>query len=269
MTSRLSKEQFLIKISGVDVSPDTVRASDLAEFLVHFEKAVLETVLARKDITPEVAEHELIISLVAIEQGSDALTFVLTGEAMSGVSLLSQAHLSHDYSGISPKAQDALHRISTQASKNSWNVEFVKDERHNIQETIISEDDPVPPPNIVTAQGDTTIYGRLMRVGGVSPRAMLAMPDGSYLYIDLTETMAVTLASKERLYQDVGIEGTATWRVDTWELMHFKAKRITDYQPHKNNLVRSFESLAEVAGDRWKDIDIEQFIAEMRGRANS
>lgn len=98
---------------------------------------------------------------------------------------------------------------------------------------------------------------------------MLLTTDEKYLYIELSESMAVELASRERLYKDVGIEGTAKWKVDTWEILDFKAKRITAYQPHKTNLVKTFEVLAEAAGDRWKGVDIERFVAELRGRAES
>ena len=30
---------------------------------------------------------------------------------------------------------------------------------------------------------------------------------------------------------------------------------------------RTFEALAEAAGDRWEGVDVEQFVAELRGRA--
>ncbi len=267
MSDASTKERLLIKLSGAGVSPETVRASDLADFLSRFEKAVLETVLSKEGITPETLEQEVTFSLIAIEAGSEVLTFALMREVFPGVSLISQAIANHDYSGIPVTAHQALHEISNQATKKNWSVVFVADQNHRIQEAVISEVDPVPPPKIVTAQGDTTIYGRLIRVGGVRPRAMITLPDEGYLYIDLTESMAVELASKERLYKDVGIEGTATWRVDTWEIVEFKAKRITVYQPHETNLVKTFEALAEAAGDRWEGVDVDRFIAELRGRA--
>jgi hypothetical protein len=261
-------KQLLIKLSGEGVSPERVRASDLADFLVQFEKAIVETALANAEITPERIE-DLIVSLVAIESGSEALTFALTGEVFPGASLISRAIAEHDFSDLPVKAHQALHEISNQAARKDWTVVFVPDSTYEIREAVISEADPVPPPKIITALGDTTIYGRLIRVGGVRPRAMILLPDDSYLYIDLSESMAVELASKERLYRDVGIEGAAKWRVDTWEILEFKARRITAYQPQKTNLVETFEALAEAAGDRWEGVDVEQFVAELRGRTES
>ena len=55
--------------------------------------------------------------------------------------------------------------------------------------------------------------------------------------------------------------------VDTWEILEFKAKRITAYQPHNTNLVKTCEALAEATGARWEGVDVEQFVAELRGRA--
>jgi hypothetical protein len=269
MPGKPKLERTLIKLSGADVAPETVRASDLAEFLIQLEKAILATVMNGKDFTLDAPQQDLKVSLVSIEPGSESLAFALTSDVMSGVSLLSRAYYERNYSTIPLEAQQSLHEISKQAASQSWEVEFVENEQFNIPRAIISDDNPVPAPKVIVAQGDTTIYGRLIRVGGVSPRAMLEMPDGRYLYIELAENMAVTLASKERLYKDVGIEGTATWRVDTWELIRFKANRITKYQPSKHNIVTTFEDLAEAAGDRWIGIDVEQLIAEMRGRAKS
>ena len=260
------KDRLLIKLSGEGVSPETVPASELAQFLVEFEKAILETALAKKDLSAPEAVQELIVSLVAIESGSESLTFALTGDIMQGASLLSEAHLQHDYSAIPVKAQDALHSISAQAIKNLWSVEFVGDRTHHIRSVVISVDNPVPPPKIVRVQGDTTIYGRLTRVGGVLPRAMIRMPDDTLMFIQLSKDMAVMLASEERLYEEVGIEGTATWQFDTMEMLEFKAKRITTYQPHKQKLSESFKELAEAANDRWNEIDVERFIEELRGK---
>jgi hypothetical protein len=266
MITKSKKNQILIKLTGADVSPETVRARDLAEFLVQFETAILETVAATKKVPPEIAAREWIVSLLKIERGSESLTFALSGEVIDGASLLSLAHYSRDYSQIPFKAQEALHKISSQATENFWNVEFVEDKGLNIKSAVISAENPVPLPRIAKVQGDTTIYGKLIRVGGVEPRAMLQMPDRNYIYIALKEEMALSLASKERLYKQVGIEGTATWRVDTMELLDFKAKRITAYQPHNSNLVETFTELAKSAGGRWDELDAEKFVAELRGR---
>jgi hypothetical protein len=269
MPDAATKEQLLVRLSGAGVSPERVRASDLADFLVHFERAILETALSREGVTAETLAREAMISLVSIKSGSEALMFAVAGEVLPAAALISRAVAEHDFSEIPVKAHQALHEISNQAASKDWTVEFVADPGHRIRAAVISDEEPVPPPRVVVAHGDTTIYGRLIRVGGVRPRAMLMMPDEKYLYIELTESMAVELASKERLYKDVGLEGTAKWRVDTWELLEFKAKRITAYQPGKTNLVETFEKLAQVAGDRWEGVDVEQFVAELRGRGGA
>ena len=89
---------------------------------------------------------DLTVSLIAIQSGSECLTFALTGEVMFGAGLLSKAHSTSDYSQIPTRAHDALHRISSQAVKNSWTVEFVEDRYNNIRSAIISQEHPVPPP---------------------------------------------------------------------------------------------------------------------------
>jgi hypothetical protein len=126
---------------------------------------------------------------------------------------------------------------------------------------------PGTPPKITTVQGDTTVYGLLHRVEGDGSRALLMTREGDHLSVELPEPLAVELGSPGRLRTEIGIEGTATWRVDTWEIVEFQARRITAYEPHKTNLVRTFEALAEAAGDRWEGVDVERFVAKLRGRA--
>ncbi len=223
-------DPLLITLAGDDVSPETVPASELAEFLVQFETAVIQTVLAKNEVSIEQADQELFVSLVEITGGSEALTFALSGDTMLGASLISNALFLNDYSSLPLKAHEALHNISAQATRNQWSVEFVGDKKRDIKNAVISVDNPVPRPKVVKVQGDTTIYGRLTRVGGVRPRAMLKMTNNQYIYIELSKSMAVELASEERLYEEVGLEGTATWRVDTMEMLDFKARRITNYR---------------------------------------
>jgi hypothetical protein len=141
-----TKEKLIIRVTGAGVSPENIRASDLGELITLFEKAILETIIATEQVPHELLEQNVMVSLVAINYGSEALTFALTGEVFPAASTISHAIAQEDYSAIPAKAQQALHEISNQATNRTWAVEFPRDEVRDIQEAVISEVTPVPPP---------------------------------------------------------------------------------------------------------------------------
>jgi hypothetical protein len=261
-----SKPTVSVKLLGAGVTPETVRAGELGEFIANFEKALTEMAIARGDIVPEKIEGDADVSLVGIGLGSDALTFTLTPDIVPSHAAISGAIADRDYADVPTRSHVALVNISKQAVKLKWAVEFEEDRRLNVRQAVISEVDPVPEPKVVTATGGTTVYGRLIRIGGVAPKAMVLLPNDEHIYVDLTESMAKELASRDRLYNEVGIDGVATWNVKDWQILHFKATRVTAYQPHKMNAVQAFEALADAARGRWDDVDVVKYVNELRGR---
>lgn len=78
--------------------------------------------------------------------------------------------------------------------------------------------------------------------------------------VDVTEEMAMALAS--RLYQDVALEGTATWDPDTWRLRSFRVVRLLDFAAVSP--MAAFHELAAAAGDAWDGVDALEFVRSSR-----
>src|SRR5262249_1420463 len=122
-----------------------------------------------------------------------------------------------------------------------------------------------PQPSVRTIKGQTTIWGRLIRIGGKQKSvAKLELPDGSDLYVRVPKNLAIELGS--RLYEDVSLEGEATWEADKGAIIAFSASRVTSYSPHRRSIVQTFKDLAEASEGRWNDIDPEEFVDHLRGR---
>jgi hypothetical protein len=116
----------------------------------------------------------------------------------------------------------------------------------------------------ITSRSGTAIYGQLIQIGGLPPRATILMSNGRFLDIDLDRSQVLELARDDRLYQDIAIEGSATWQTGTWEILAFQATRITEYQPHLTSLSETFKALAKASAGRWDGIDAVRYVKELR-----
>jgi len=66
----------------------------------------------------------------------------------------------------------------------------------------------------------------------------------------------------ERLHKMIGVEGEATWDIDTWKLSAFTAESLVEYKEH--DPVEAFEALSAAAGDFWNDVDPDAYVSELR-----
>ena len=253
------KSRFQLRMIGERVTPETVRAGDLADLVADLEAAIIA---ANPEPVDGVDIGEATVSLVGIEAGSNRLTFAVLAAALPWVGAITEAISSDRCDRLPARSHERLHKISKQAERKGWAIEFDGDRERNIAEATISAEHPVPPPTPSVATGQTTIWGRLMRVGGAKPRAEIRLPDNNLLYFDLSEQLAKELS--EGLYETVSVEGVATWDVDSGSLTDFKATRILSYRPEKSNLVRAFEELAAASKGRWDGVDAARYVDELR-----
>jgi hypothetical protein len=113
----------------------------------------------------------------------------------------------------------------------------------------------------VNLQGTTTIQALCLRVGGVQPKAELRLPNREkLLHAELTAEVARQLA--QRLYEEVILEGRATWNVDPWEVEAFRVNRVTTYR--KTDAVLAFKELSEAARGSWDEVDALSYVHGLR-----
>jgi len=252
----MARSQFQLRIIGANVSPETVAAGDLAEIISDFEKAIVGVANARQI---EI-ENEPAVSLVALAKSSNLLTISVLQSHEPVASSLASAVADDNYDEVPYTAQEALHQLSNRLASRAWGVEFVEKPELNIKHALISQEKPVPAPRLKTIRGTTTIYGSCIRVGGVTPRAQIKLLSGESLYIDVEKPLACELATK--LYDDVALEGDATWLMDPVQLQEFSAKRLKPFQ--KTDTTVAFRELADAAEDVWDEIDAAEYARRVR-----
>ena len=251
------KKTFRMDILGEGVLPETTRASDLADLVAHFEKAILETARAQGVELPD----DPFVSLVGIDPGSNRLTWAVATLVLPAVTVVSSAVSNNNFTQIPRPAHQALHDISQRAIDRRWSVKFVADDPSTTPSAEISEEHPVPPPPPVPeVRGTTTLFGRCIRVGGVRPRAEISLQRGGTLFIDVSEQLARKLA--QRLYDQVCLDGEASWDAETWSIQSFRATDVADYRPV--SLASAFQDLTVGSGGVWDGIDVDAYVTECR-----
>lgn len=102
-------------------------------------------------------------------------------------------------------------------------------------------------------QETTILYGVLIRIGGYTrPRAYIQFLDGQKLSCSVS-SRSVAIAMAARLYQSIGVRGTAAYDPRDRSLRAFHIEELLPYrdEPSKD----TFQGLAEIVGRYYNRID--------------
>lgn len=211
---------------------------------------------------PGTVSPEDIVSVVGIEPGSTRINFVVAGALIGAASTVLQAIESNEVEALPRLAQQELHGLSTLTDRRSWSATIAAESSSG--EAPRSFPVPVIPPPAPPVQttGPTTLYGTCIGVGGVTPRAQLRTLDGSIVRMEADTDIAKALAHK--LYEDVGVDGIAEWRTDTWALESFKAESLAPFEDP--DPVVALEELSRLGNGVWDDVDAAKYVDDLRGR---
>jgi hypothetical protein len=66
------------------------------------------------------------------------------------------------------------------------------------------------------------------------------------------------------IYRDIGIRGVATWRIDDWSILSFRATELSEYRPHETTLTETFQNLRDASEGRWESIDPASYVNDLR-----
>jgi hypothetical protein len=114
--------------------------------------------------------------------------------------------------------------------------------------------------------GETAFTGRVERVGGATVRTCaLRVPFQSRMLYCRVATEEVARRLGERLYQEVAVQGTATWLRNSWRVVGFTVNSI--YQPQAGSLSEAFQALRDAGGKGWDGIDDPRgYLEEVTGK---
>lgn len=254
----MRRDTFDLRICGPS-DPAAVSLSDLTAFLESFQETVLSYVQLRNLDVPETVP---LISLIAIRSGSEELGFSVPSGVIPAVAHLSAAVETDRYEDLPAETHRKLYGLSKLVVDKNWTLEFQKSADHGIRPAQICSSHPVQPPQKPTeVHGTTSLLAQCLRVGGVEPKAEIRLAsNGKLIYPRLSKDVARELG--RRLYEDVVLEGRATWHTDTWEVIDFQVTSISSFRPSSPS--QAFEKLAEVSQGRWDEVDALEYVRDLR-----
>ena len=219
-------ELLELKFIGDDISPELIKAKDLAELITAFEDSILRIVLNKN---PELIEENKIVGLVNIEKSSAKFRFKPSypSIALSAFLALSNSITQNNYSKSPLKSVESLVKISEFSKRHNCTAEFRSKINSPQPEAIITPSTLVEVPESLFITGETTIYGKIERVGGAKPKVMIRSEDNNLIICDISEEMAQQLGHK--LYKISGFVGSAKWRSDDYSFDSFNIETIIEY----------------------------------------
>ena len=249
-------DEIKIRLKGEGIKPGLVRSKEIAEILEAVEEmAVAEALRADSSLNRD----DIIVGFYAIEDKSIGLNFKTTFAAIVISAFVSAAEAieKKDYEYLSPQSLNSLKTISSFSKKHSCEAIIGSGSLEEI--TVISPSTEIPKPSYI--YGQTEILGKVIRVGGKTPKAMIELVDGSTLYCEVPEEIARELG--HRLYALARFEGYAKWDSKTLDLEDLKINSVKEF-PNKDpwDIVGELSSLV---GERFSNIgDIDEFVSSLR-----
>lgn len=253
-------ELMEIKFTGEDIFPETIRAKELADILTSIEESLTNIIIKEN---PDISIEELVIGLVNIEEGSAKLRFKSTLQVLtlSAFTLLSSSIATNDFTKVPIATIKSVKTISDFTKQRNCIAEFRAHADSANPLASLTPSSEIIIPEAFQLTGETIIYGKVMRVGGATPKVVIKLSDRQTVYCDVMEDLAKEIGHK--LYSWVGLSGIAQWNTEDYSLDSFKIEKITEYEDIP--LSKSMSELSSVVGKYLKDkVDVIKTISELR-----
>ncbi len=252
------KSIFTIRLTGEGVRPHLIPASDLAELIIAAERTVLG--IARRD--NQDAAEGIIVALSEIKDESIGLAF--TSNAQASVSLayreLVSAAENRLFRSLPAQTLEGLRTLTQFTLEHRGHTQFWNgSQRGPLLDLPPDYAIEVPPPEY--QRGETVLFGKIERVGGVRPRVRLRVSPSEVVYGDISEEQSRILGSN--LYSQTALKGQATWDAHDGTVVYFRVEEILHYEGGKvSRAFRELEAAAHGAFDKVTDIDL--FVNRIR-----
>lgn len=246
-------------IRGEGIQLGRVRSKELGELMGAIEDMVAFIVLRDE---PDLRSETIIIGLMGLKSEGVSLLFQpnLVKLTTPAIIEMIRAFATHKFETLPNGAIKAAASI----------VAFVKKYLCEITLTFLDEADQeytaiITPATEVQAKsplvGQTTLYGEIKRVGGLTPRVALKTVSGRIVYCDVSEPLAKKIGF--RLYTYVAVQGQATWDAESWQLESFRIHSMLEYE--ERPLPMAAEELQAAVGEAFDSVtNVSQLITDIR-----
>lgn len=254
-------DEIKIRLRGEGVKPGLIRSKEIAEILESVEEMAVSEALRKN---PELHRDDIIIGVYAIDDASIGLRFKTTFSVAVISAFISAAEAieKEDFDYLSPQSITSLKVLSNFSKRHNCDAIIGSGSKEEL--AVISPNTVIPSPSYIF--GQTEILGKVIRVGGKTPKAMIELTDGSALYCEVPEDIAKQLG--HQLYSLAKFEGFAKWDSKTLELEEFKIHSVKSFPNDDPRIVLG--ELSGMVGSTFANItDVEAFVSSLRNEGGS
>ncbi|MGE5585805.1 MAG: hypothetical protein ACM309_09810 [Bacillota bacterium] len=245
------EKSFTYKLPGA--KPNAIPLSNLGQIL----KAIEDFVMGLWEAEGGEANPPT-LSLIGIGEGSTCLELAASEpeETLPIVRRGFSALARGQHRGFPERASRAVHTLRQAAQR--WG----RAEVYVGQELVARIEETIGAAEPVTVRGQTVLYGTLQRIGGITPKAVIA-PDsgGRGISCDISRELAKQIAP--RIYTRICVTGVAEYDIADWSILSFKIEAPLDYEelPVTEALARLYKASPKA----WEGIaDVQAYISRLR-----
>ena len=248
---------FTIRLSGREVRPHLIPAGDLAQLLIAAEQTVMG--LAARE-SPEDADN-LFVGLAAVKDESIGFAFTSNrpDSALAAYRELVTLTGNRAFRSLPARSLEGLKTLTTFSREHRGVTQFWNGTGGGPM-LELSTDFAIEVPSPEYQRGETVIFGKIERVGGVRPRVRLRVSDREVVSADLTEEQSRELGS--RRYSQAALRGQASWDAQDGSIAYFRVEEILHYQPDR--VAAAFDELRAAVAGAYDRVDVEEFALKVR-----
>lgn len=207
-------------------------------------------------------EEPLPASLVGVREGSVALE-VSVGAVLPLEEGLFRPLEEGQYHRLGPKTREKAYLLSKELVKEDRTLKL---ERAGKVKPLLGAAHPVPAPTpLLVVEDVLTLYGEVIRLGGVEPKVDLRTPQGEY-HIRAQREDVKALEEENALYREIGVRVRArlAWEEGGWRVLgHPELLEVLPYRP--GDPQEAFIGLARLVGEALRGLDPEEHVRRLRG----
>lgn len=253
--------QLRLYLEGPDLpDPAHLGLGELAKLLGKLYEVIVTLAEETKSPLPEDQGSEGLASLVKIEKGSVIFNIAYASTLQLHETLI-QPTLEGHWDRIPPRTYNRMYELSRDLLNKDRSLKL------GPSQPWIGAERPVPlKPRRVSVQDTLTLYGKVIRLGGVTPKVDLRVGDEEY-HIEADEQEIKRLEEKGALYQIVGLQVKAQLRLEegSWQVDRKTLKLLKVLPYTQENPAQALRRLAELTAEYWSEVDPAEHVKKLRG----
>ncbi len=243
------------------LTPKTVSIPLLIEALNEIDQG------ARAYAPPEIAKNKDIpvVSLVEVRLGSLQLNCYSPPEHALYPAAFTTDLEQQNWDRMPLEAYNAARKLHKTTVRLGANLRITSTNK-STAELEMHSSDPAPKREIGMVTGSLNLPGQIIQTGGAKPAIDFRLDaNGKILHGISVDTNTARLVG-QRLYTPIVIQGHATWNAETWEIEDFKFTGFLEREYQTPSV--ALTELHGILGKTWNDVNVEEFMADIRGGKN-